>query len=245
MAPDKRSPNQKSWPVISPRGSLSPQTYLDQVVSEFRERLMVGELNPGHRFSLRGEADSLGVSITPVRQAVSRLEAEGALEVLPKRLTRIPNMTLKHYRELTQIRIALEGFAVLRAVEAMTAHDLGAICEAEEAFRRECLVTTPDLLASRRQNKLLHFLVYRASAMPMLVTLIENLWMRTGPTHGRRIEADPDKLLASTLHACMDLHRQLVAALRDGDAERARAALVSDIQIGAQRIEAMWFGAKS
>lgn len=68
---------------------------------------MVGELHPGLRFSLRGEADSLGVSITPIRQAVSRLEAEGALEVLPKRLTRIPKLTLKHYRELTQIRIAL------------------------------------------------------------------------------------------------------------------------------------------
>ena len=80
--------------------------------------LISGRLAPGEKLSLRAAADVLGVSIMPVREAVSRLVADKALEVTPNRAVRVPLMSAAQFRDLTKVRIAIEGHAAAQAAAA-------------------------------------------------------------------------------------------------------------------------------
>ncbi len=89
-----------------------PTTLGHRTYAELSGLLMRGELSPGDKVSLRSLALRLGVSMQPVRQAVDRLVADEALEVLPNRAVRVPIMTAARLREITTVRLAIEGFAV-------------------------------------------------------------------------------------------------------------------------------------
>ncbi|RXL93469.1 GntR family transcriptional regulator, partial [Citrobacter sp. AAK_AS5] len=77
--------------------------------------LIAGKLTPGDRLSLRSAAEQLGVSMMPVREAVNRLVADGGLEVAPNRAVRVPILTVSQFRDLTRVRVAIEGHAAAEA----------------------------------------------------------------------------------------------------------------------------------
>src|SRR4051812_15946588 len=108
--------------VKSHAGTLGQKVHF-----ELRGLIMAGVLSPGEKISLRTMAGRLGVSMQPVREAVSRLVADRALEVMPNRAVRVPLLTLEQFRELTAIRLAIEGFAAERAAHGRTAQDLAAM----------------------------------------------------------------------------------------------------------------------
>src|SRR5262245_18205620 len=83
-------------------GSLLHETLGERVTGELRELLISGRLAPGEKLSLRRVAEALGVSMMPVREAVSRLAADKALEVLPGRAVRVPMLTLAQFRERSE-----------------------------------------------------------------------------------------------------------------------------------------------
>ena len=89
-------------------GRLERVTLGERVYAELRELLMSGELAPGQKMSLRTVAETLGVSMMPVREAVARLVSDQSLEVLPNRAVRVPLMTLTRFRELTTVRLAVD-----------------------------------------------------------------------------------------------------------------------------------------
>ena len=89
--------------------SLDRQTLGDRAYAQLSELLISGRMAPGEKLSLRQTAEVLGVSIMPVREAVSRLVADGALEVTPNRAVRVGVMTAAQFRDLTQARVAIEG----------------------------------------------------------------------------------------------------------------------------------------
>jgi len=80
-------------PALNEIAPLTRQTLGDRTYAQLSELLVSGRLAPGDRLSLRGAAEALGVSMMPVREAVSRLVADGALEVTPNRAVRVPIMT--------------------------------------------------------------------------------------------------------------------------------------------------------
>src|SRR5580698_6814998 len=90
-----------------------------QVYDSLRDALTAGRFTPGQKLSFRFIARTLGVSLTPVREAIRRLVAEGALEMRPSRSVRVPLMTKDKVLELRDIRMAVEGLAAEKA--AMTA----------------------------------------------------------------------------------------------------------------------------
>ena len=190
-----------------------------QVLAHLRSQLITGMLSPGDKLSLRSLALQQGVSIQPVREAVARLVAERALEVAPKRSVRVPLMSLPQFRELTAIRLAIEGFA------------------AEQAARRRGGGEGPVLRrfdAAIRANAGLHFAAYRAAGMPALIAIIEGLWLRIGPVLNLDLRSGENRLasgVAARSHAAM------VAAIERGDARAARAALREDIGSTAAYIE--------
>src|SRR5215207_9958105 len=199
----------------------------ERVHAELRERLMSGELAPGQKISLRTAAETLGVSMMPVREAVARLVADQSLEVLPNRAARVPLMSVSRFRELTTVRLAIEGLAVEQAARSRTAADLAAMRSFEEEFLAEARASDPRTEHAVRANKALHFAVYRATALPTLVGIIEGLWLKIGPVLNFDLKVSPERLRTG---GAAEHHRNLVAAVEAGDEVAARRALVKDIE---------------
>src|SRR5690242_3880527 len=105
--------------------SMAPKPPADtslrsQVYDSLREALTAGRFTPGQKLSFRYIAGTLGVSLTPVREAIRRLVAEGAFEMWPNRSVRVPLMTRDRVLELRDIRIAVEGLATEKAAAHVT-----------------------------------------------------------------------------------------------------------------------------
>lgn len=191
------------------------------------ERLIAGEYSPGSKLSLRKLADTLGVSMTPVREAINRLVADRAVEVTPNRAVRVPTMTVSQFRELTQLRIDIEGMAAFRAAGLRHDSDIPEMEAFEAAFREEGRKKKPDLAKVVAANQRLHFAIYRATRSPMLVEIISGLWLKAGPILNLDMRSSPERLASS--HA-LGLHAAAVAAIARRDGEAARAAIAADIQ---------------
>lgn len=198
-----------------------------RVHAELRDLLISGQLQPGEKVSLRMLADRLGVSMQPVREAVSRLIADEALEVLPNRAVRVPIMTQVRFVELTAIRQAIEGFAVERAAIERSTGDLAEILRQERLFRRAARAPAPAADAAVLANRDLHFAVYRAARLATLIPIIEGLWLRIGPVLNLDMRASPERLASG--HA-VECHSRLVTAIEQGQPAAARAALNDDIE---------------
>jgi DNA-binding GntR family transcriptional regulator len=222
-------------PAINPVSAETARpTLAAHVLDRLRALLIEGGLSPGEKLSLRTVADRLDVSITPVREAVARLIADRALEVLPNSAVRVPVMFRQQFRELTVIRLAIEGFAAERAAHARTARDLAVMRRHDAAFRRQCGRRPADAVAAVRANAAFHFAVYAAAGLPMLLPIIEGLWLRIGPVLNLDLRASGARLVIGGAERC---HSELLAAIESNRPRAARAALTRDIRRAAAYIE--------
>ncbi|MEO5846072.1 MAG: FCD domain-containing protein [Caldimonas sp.] len=197
-----------------------------RVLHDLRRQLITGVLAPGDRLSLRRLADQQRTSMQPVRDAIARLVAERALEVTPKKAVQVPLLSAPRFAELTAIRLAIEGFAVEQAAHRRGAGERAALRRHEAAFRRQGERAVPDIDAAIVANAELHFAVYRSAGMPALTAIIEGLWLRIGPLLNLDMRAGAGRLESGVALRC---HGDLLAAVVDGDAAAARAALHEDI----------------
>src|SRR5262245_1765500 len=124
-------------------GSVGRTTLGERVLGELKALLVAGRLAPGEKLSLRRVAEALGVSMMPVREAVSRLAADKALEVLPGRAVRVPLLTLAQFRELTRIRLVVESFAAGEAARIVSRGQIASIARHEAAFRAAAKADPP------------------------------------------------------------------------------------------------------
>jgi len=209
---------------------LRRQTLSVDVYEQFKELLVSGRLMPGEQISLRSMAEALGVSVMPVREAVQRLCAEQALEIAPNRTLRVPLMSTSQFREITSIRMNLEGLATATATERMTEDELRQVMLWHEGFVAEMRQDEPDGAKLISLNKELHFSVYRAARMPVLMQLIEALWLRIGPILNYDMRSGSDRVGNK---AALTHHIKLVKALQARQPADAQAALQGDIQTAA------------
>ncbi len=216
------------------RAGAGGRTLGHRVHAELRELLVAGVLSPGEKISLRTMASRLGVSVQPVREAVARLVSDRALEVLPNRAVRVPLLTLEQFRELTAIRLAIEGFAAERAARYRDSADLHAMRTHASGFRRAGASRAPDLPQAVVSNQAFHFTIYRAARLPELLPIIEGLWLRIGPVLNLDLRSNISRVRVgrSARH-----HSELLEAIVRGNARAARAALAADIRGAARHIE--------
>ena len=139
---------------------LKRQTLSSDVYAQLRELLITGQMIPGEQISLRTTASALGVSVMPVREAVHRLVAEQALELTPNRALRVPLMTESAFREITRIRVNLEGLATEQAARQLPAAELERIAALQDRFAAEMASASPDGARLIAFNKDFHFAVY-------------------------------------------------------------------------------------
>ena len=212
---------------------LDRQTLGERAYAQLADLLISGRLAPGERLSLRTAAEVLGVSIMPVREAVSRLVADRALEVMPNRAVRVPLMSVAQFRDLTKVRIAIEGHAAAQAALQRNDDDLAAIARAEEAMRAESMKSRPDLPRAVELNKTFHFAVYEAAHSPILVEIIRALWLKAGPVINLDLRANPERLAKGD---AIRFHANVRKAIAEGDAAAAQAGIAADISGAAEVI---------
>lgn len=212
---------------------LKRQTLSSDVYAQLRELLITGQMIPGEQISLRTTASALGVSVMPVREAVHRLVAEQALELTPNRALRVPLMTESAFREITRIRVNLEGLATEQAARQLPATGLERIAALQDRFAAEMASASPDGARLIAFNKDFHFAVYSAAGMPMLLQMIEALWLRIGPILNHDMRSGSRRV---SEQAAVGHHARLVEALRRGDAPAAKEALRGDIESAADYI---------
>ncbi|WP_051377397.1 GntR family transcriptional regulator [Paraburkholderia dilworthii] len=192
-----------------------------RVYAQLREAIMTGRFAPGQLLSLRSVADAVGSSTMPVRAALTRLQAEGALIDGPGRALIVPPMTLELLEELRDVRIALEGAVAKRAAARMTREHLGALQELFDVMNAH--VEAGGVPAYLRSNFQFHIAIYTHGASDITLSTIQNLWMRIGPFLNLVAPDIPH------MRRSMAAHRHIVEALWRGDGEGARAGIEEDI----------------
>lgn len=150
-----------------------------QVYDSLREALTTGRFVPGQKLTFRFVASALGVSLTPVREALRRLVAEGAFEMQPNRSVRVPLMTKAKLLELRDIRIAVEGLAAGKAALVAGKAEVAAL----RRVAQEILAARMrgDSVTDRMKVREFHFTLYGIARQSTLLRIIEGLWLQTGP----------------------------------------------------------------
>jgi DNA-binding GntR family transcriptional regulator len=205
----------------------------NRVYFQLREMLVLGEFAPGEVVTLRTLATAIGTSPMPVRDALRQLMIEQAIELLPNRTFRVPLMDRGRFTELCDIRIEVEGVAVERAVRSITDEEIRLAAQVSASFNKECEAKKPNPSKLIALNKNLHFSVYSAARMPILLQLIEGLWTQMGPVFN--LDTRPGNERIANRVPC-EHHEHLLEALRARDAAAARKALAADINSVAEYI---------
>lgn len=151
-----------------------------QVENNIRNALIVGALEPGERLVTRELAVSQGISITPVREALLRLVSSGALQAAPAQAFMVPVLTHSSYSEISQIRKNLDGMATAMASRRLSSQKLEELNHLALLFHEA--KTSGDITKMLQANYQFRFRIYEYAEMPTLLTLIEQLWVRAGPS---------------------------------------------------------------
>ena len=203
----------------------------DQARTQLRDALFAGRFAPGQRLTLRELAASLGTSITPVRDAVTRLIAEGVLEQGPRNSAVVPDVGTDTLRHLVVVRTELEGRAAREAARNRTPEGVAALDQRLARMRQ--LIVNRKLAAYLDTHRRFHFGIYEMAGMPVLLDIIESLWLRCGPILSFVI---PEYVLSLK---GTDHHVAALQAIRDGDGERAEAEIAADIEEAAAYLQSL------
>lgn len=201
-----------------------PLTSAERVLATLRDLIMGGELTPGARLGEVELAERLGVSRTPVREALSRLAAEGLVEIAPNRGARVVTWTVAELEGVFDLRSVLEPRLTAHAVSGAGPADLD---ELDALARRMHEVGAPgagqDLDALVPLNRSFHDRLVALAAQPALAAALA---AAIHPPIVRRNFLTYD---AASLRRSLAHHSEIVAALRAGDPAWARAVMTSHI----------------
>jgi DNA-binding GntR family transcriptional regulator len=205
-----------SWPLPATR------TLSDQVYHAVRSRIMAGALAPG-TFLREKDLETMGVSRTPIREALGRLASEGFLERLPHRGFRVPEESLTNLLELYPIVASLELLAGRLAFDRFTAEDVSRLREinARLAEARD----RGDVRAMLDLNTAFHRLITERGGNRRLALLLDDLrsqltrlelWYYSGPERTQR---------------SIQQHEEIIAAVERGDRSRALELLERNMSL--------------
>lgn len=156
--------------------TLNTDAYLplrDVVFNTLREAILKGELKPGERLMELQLAAKLGVSRTPIREAIRMLEQEGLAVTIPRRGAEVAKMTEKDMQDVLQVREALDELAASIACELITQDELEQLEEAMQEF--ESAISTKDIKRIADTDMMFHDIIYHATCNPKLVNIVNNL----------------------------------------------------------------------
>ena len=193
------------------------------IYQQIRDMILFGRLVPGQAVTIQGLIDEIGAGMTPVREAIRRLSAEGALETGGNRRIRVPEITRERLEQISFARLAIEPRMTEIAARNITDETLAALTACDRDVDRA--IDEGDIEAYLEANYRFHFTLYDRADAEVLSKIATSLWLQVGPSLrivcGRFGTANlPDK------------HSETLTALRSGDAGKAAEAIADDIRQG-------------
>ncbi len=214
--------------AIDEEGQSQAAPPAHQVIYQtLRDMILFGDLAPGQPVTIQGLTDQLGAGMTPVREAIRRLTAEGALEFQGNRRVSVPRLSAENISELILARQWLDPHLALRATERATLDDLRHLAELDEAL--DAAIAQGDLRAYLQKNYLFHTHLYAIADAPILCDLAEGLWLRFGPS----LRVVCGRLGTQNLP---DKHKDVLNAMHARDAETAARAIREDVIQGMEQV---------
>jgi DNA-binding GntR family transcriptional regulator len=201
-------------------------TQQDSTYATLRQWVTVGRFLPGERLKIREVAEALGIGTMPVRAALLRLAAEGALTHSPNCGVSVPRLSRAEFDDVLQNRLLLEGEAAERGALRLTTADKD-VLRALLAQMAQALAAK-DAKAYLDANEEFHLVLYRAAGSPLLLSLIETVWLKVGPLSNQLFDDN------AALGVLNDAHEDLMLALDAGDSAGARRALERDLFVAGQ-----------
>lgn len=143
------------------------------IFNSLREAIIIGELKPGERLMEVQLAEKMGVSRTPVREAIRKLELEGLVDMVPRRGAQVANLSIKDIMDVLEIRAALDALAAALAAKKMTDDEMLELKSAFDQFVTN--VEKENINGSIKKDVEFHEIIYRASRNEKLIQIINNL----------------------------------------------------------------------
>lgn len=213
--------------LTSARNNDPASSAHDRVYRGLRSRIMHGEIPPGQALTIRGVGAEYGVSMTPARESVRRLVAEGALTLSSSGRVATPELNAERIEELAALRALIEVELASRALPR--AHL--ALIDRLQTINNSIAdaVTQRDAVRYIRTNLEFHRTLYLRAQAPAMLAMAETVWLQLGPTmrslYGKMRKNEPPQF-----------HRLILAALKAGDEPGLRLAVRSDVTQGLRHL---------
>jgi DNA-binding GntR family transcriptional regulator len=202
---------------------MESETKIEIGTKILREGILTEQLAPGERLKQKELADQLGVSPTPVREILRRLEVEGLVEYRPRKGSFVSQATAEDVVENTPILCALERLAMKLAIPKVSEDCIARLSiyqdEFEQAWKKK------DLFNVNRLDYLLHREIHIASGSDTLRSLINRIW----PRHGHLLWMIPNRIEITNQQ-----HRTILEYIRDGNVESAADAIEEHVKMSSE-----------
>lgn len=189
----------------------------DVVFNTLRQAILTGELKPGERLLEIHLADKLGVSRTPVREAIRQLEQEGLVVMMPRKGAQVAHITEKSMSDVLEIRLALDEFAAELACQRITDSEINDLTDACTNFEKA--VSDGDIRGITTADVDFHDIIFKACRNPRLSQIVNNL---AEQMYRYRFEYIKD---ASGWQSLITEHRMITDAIVKRDVEMAKSAI--------------------
>lgn len=194
----------------------------DVVFNTLRQAILRGELKPGERLMEIQLANKLGVSRTPIREAIRKLELEGLVLMIPRKGAEVAEITEKSLKDVLEIRRALEDLAVRLACEKITKEELKELKKAGDEFKK--VLKSQDITEVAEADVRFHDVIYMATDNPKLIQLLNNFreqMYRFRVEYLKKAEVRP-QLLAE--------HDEIIKYITEGNKEEASRVVTRHIE---------------
>ncbi|QMU57112.1 MAG: FCD domain-containing protein [Boseongicola sp.] len=193
------------------------------IYHQIRDMILFGRLVPGQAVTIQGLVEMIGGGMTPVREAIRRLTAEGALESGGNRRVNVPVMTREVLEEIGFARLSIEPRLAELAARRMTDDCLRELAELDAQV--DAAIENGSIESYLEFNYRFHFRLYEQADAEVLAKIAKSLWLQVGPS----LRIVCGRFGTSNLP---DKHTEALIALREGQVERAAHAISDDIRQG-------------
>jgi len=208
-------------------------TLTDQAEAVLRESLMSGVFKPGQTLTIRALSSLLNVSVTPAKDAMTRLISERVLEWGPRRCALVPALTLRTIDEIYTIRLALEATAAVAAIDDINEKGIVELRKIQEKLTTA--LERKNYKSVLINNRDFHFAIYKRAKMPMLLKMIEGLWLRLGPSLNLLYATYPKRPMGE--REGTGFHAEIIDSIASRDRIGIRRHLIADLTTGRDRLE--------
>ncbi len=192
---------------------------------QLRDMVLTGGLAPGQAVTIQGLIRDLGAGMTPVREAIRRLTAEGALQLHGNRRVSVPNLTAELLDQIAFARLTIEPKIAELAAPRLTEQTINRLVQIDQAINEA--MQKNDIHGYLSGNHCFHFTLYEASGAQILTDMAQSLWLRFGPSL-RVVSARYSQ------GRLPDRHSDAIGAMRAGDGRALARAVEADIAQGVE-----------